>query len=146
LSSGIILVCPLAIRSNLSFIPSHKSTLWDSSLGSQDIQGPVESALFLCLSGFTSSKVKPPGDITADIRVIQTDASASIMILIIRFPKPPNDLPAPGRLSGIAPVRIVPKPWKSREPLRSAVLVVIYLSSIGRVPPQAGLTPRLSRF
>ena len=35
LSSNIILVCPLAIRSNFSLIPSHKNTLWDSSLGSQ---------------------------------------------------------------------------------------------------------------
>jgi hypothetical protein len=95
-------------------------------LGSQDIQGPVIQALFLYLTGFISSKAKPPVDITVAIRVVRIAASVSIMTLNIHFPKPPKDFPALGRLSGKAPVRIVAKPWKSKEPLRSGVSVALY--------------------
>jgi hypothetical protein len=34
----VILVCPLIIRSILSFIPSHKWTPWDTNPGSQTIR------------------------------------------------------------------------------------------------------------
>jgi hypothetical protein len=141
----VIFVCPLIIRSILSFIPSHKRTPWDTKSGSQLFEARHDLAFLFRQCGYTFCKAKLPAVTTAGKAVMSNGVSDSTMTRLIDFRRQPNDSKARGFLFGQRNVQTAVKLPFSRDQSRKEGSVVFWMISTGSSPAKAGLTTILSR-